>query len=274
VETQLDDIPTRCYSAQDIKQGINCAVSNSSLYWAVYNATSQSHSLITQLILAGFARPVLPFAIHAALAMEAHTALRSPRFLAWRCTLVDSVCRAYDSLGATSLAISFIDRMLSDIHTLEHTFSLDPVPQPAEYIKQVARAKMSLSVTKTKFTARGTPAVALSSSLQNDLPCDHDKLSALLGALSSPGDRVVCRMNLPAALSGVVTALKEELKPLLAALQQEILQRHAAAGEGYSAAESLAAACEQEVPTGEQGMLEVREEGAVRGGLYVARPRI
>ena len=201
---------------QVIKAGINLASPYADLSGLLFQATKHAHTLASALVDAGFAQPALPFAVHATLAMEAHTKLRLPRFLAWRCELAALVCRAYSAMAAPALAKRFIARLTQDIGRLESTLQFDPVPHSASFRTQIDAAKKSLAALLLQFPTAESDFTASS-------------LESLLDTLMPAGRRVLDRAPPPAALSGASAALVACLMPLVATLQDEILAKRSQA---------------------------------------------
>ena len=227
---------------QDIKAGINHATRHSELSIAVFHATQQVHTLAATLIDAGFSQPALPYVVHASLAMESHTCLRLPRFLAWRCALVALVCRAYAALEQPDLAVAFIGRLVDGVKALEHTLAIDPVPHPHEYGQQIHAAKQTLAALKLQFSTAGVPEADLASSVQAGGRTALEQIEALLTTLSPPGRRCLDRSTMPASLAGAAAALTSTVMPLVATMKSELDAREAAARDQEQQAQAAATA--------------------------------
>lgn len=232
---------------QGVKDATNAAVPHPALYWVVYNATLHAHAICSALVDAGFARAALPFAIHAALAMEAHTALRHPRHLAWRAELTRLVCAAYLALGLDSKALAFLDHMARGVAELEKTLRFEPVPLPAALREHISAANEALAAQKLRLELRGRDEAAVTAQAAA-LGSGAARIAALLAAVQVPGRRLLAKAP-PAGLAGALAALKAEVQKAAGALTAGIAERREAMQEAAGAeveASEVAAAAIQE----------------------------
>ena len=209
---------------QMLCESIDCAVQAPQLHIDVYLASTDVSTACEHLVRHGFAAQALPFLLHATLAMEAHIGVRAPRYLPWRCHLVTMVCGAYDAGHQAEQAAAFVDHTQAGVSQLEATFLLDPVPQPAESQRQVADAKHYLSLLRLKYELLCKTAAECTAALSK-VPNAHERLCVLTAALSCPGRRTLQREAAPLHLSGVLSALKLELLPLLRTLHDELQEQ-------------------------------------------------
>ena len=186
-------VQTTLAGMQTLRRAIDDLASSPQHHTALHEATAHVHAMCLQLISCKFAKEALPYAVHAALAFESSLVLRSPQYLAKRCSLVFVVCAAYEALHENKMAVKLVQHVEDDICSLQKTFALDPVPQPAEFRAQISDAHQRLLQLRFRFEAHGKAGNELVKELEQ-LQKPQQKLEALLAALCSP-ERRTCQQS-------------------------------------------------------------------------------
>jgi hypothetical protein len=210
---------------QDTKAAIDLAAPQATMYWVIFTASIQVQVMSQRLMDAGLAHACITFLVHAALAMESHTALRTPRFLHWCVTLIATLCAAYQELGAQKLALAFIDRTLNSISALEKRMEFDPVAVSADCRQQIRASQERLAVLRggCELTMNPIPSGMGHPAMTNQQT--NAQITSFLAAFWTPKRRALEPVPSQSQMHEIVKALQAVVLPLATAMVTEIKSR-------------------------------------------------
>jgi hypothetical protein len=191
------------------------------LHWLVVKASVLTNKVSSHLINIGHTKKALPYVLHAVLVMEVNVALRRPQYLAWRCQLASTACRAFDDLGLRDCALKLLKRFDESVSDLHRILKLDPVPLPKAVKSAIKDAEHDIHMLELQFALRGAAAADVTSAL-SAAKGDSHRTVALLRALAIPGRRALQTGDAPESLRGTLEVLNTLLFPRIEAASKAL----------------------------------------------------